>query len=131
MSWGRPTTSNGSSSESQALVRLRTLMQSVGSVAKDAAAIIEGKDGYLRRRINAGLARKMQLDLIGLALECMMGDVKDFLCVAESGSEKEIKEAERLLTLRKPLIRFLVGLRAESVEYRIWRYLMEDSNQTS
>ncbi|RPA71789.1 hypothetical protein BJ508DRAFT_85178 [Ascobolus immersus RN42] len=84
-----------------------------------------------RPRLEAGLVRKMQLDLLELALECVFRDIKEYLVAIVIDANKapdvtlwQEKDSFGGRILKSWwLVNFLADNRSESVEARIWRHL--------
>lgn len=106
---------------------------------------------YFRQRLALGLATETQLGLLKIAMEAYVRDVKTVLfrdcwggracgkcstsrfarglggCEHVKRMRTEVEEEVRKVGVRVGLfVIFVVRLRAESVESRIWRYIHED-----
>ncbi|RPA81103.1 hypothetical protein BJ508DRAFT_116710 [Ascobolus immersus RN42] len=117
------------------------LIEEINELRKDQAVREALLYPNFRRRIEAGLASQSQLDLIRMVLESYMRDIIKYLQRLSSTVPTYRKyigelsypvvEADAVNRFRRnvkeklQLIRFIVRLRAESVEARIWKYLEE------
>ncbi|RPA71084.1 hypothetical protein BJ508DRAFT_336413 [Ascobolus immersus RN42] len=105
-------------------------------------------------RNRKGLASKLQLKLIELSTEMMIRELKNWLVHLESSFavydtkqfgdrstshgqmcwerlESDMDHSKRLFERWERLLRFILGLRSESIEARIWRHLQDDGGISS
>ncbi|RPA83439.1 hypothetical protein BJ508DRAFT_324478 [Ascobolus immersus RN42] len=80
-------------------------------------------------RCEAKLVRDTQLRLFGLVLDGIVRNIGIFLSEIfgmQAFGEDIAASQKRYLRMSSPTLRFLVNLRSESVESRIWKYLQEN-----
>ncbi|RPA73872.1 hypothetical protein BJ508DRAFT_418870 [Ascobolus immersus RN42] len=90
----------------------------------------------LRERLEAGLARGIQLELLAIVMRSIVGGIRLAVLEAFEGDGEVSSMYQRILNVSSavteicaeniPLVLFLVDLRSESIEARIWRYVGEE-----
>ncbi|RPA76801.1 hypothetical protein BJ508DRAFT_330784 [Ascobolus immersus RN42] len=92
--------------------------------------------GSFLLKLERGMARQVHIDLIATVTECLMGDINFLLFHCEDvafGEDGEVVPYNRpglpFLGRNVPLLKFLVKLRSESIESRIWRHLREADDE--
>ncbi|RPA78992.1 hypothetical protein BJ508DRAFT_363467 [Ascobolus immersus RN42] len=89
-------------------------------------------DHNFLKRLDANLASESQIGLVQVVMEAFMRDVKDWVMMVFRPDCKTIYEAvpegewgnfRSKCRWNLNLVKFLTGLRSESVEARIWRHL--------
>ncbi|RPA76803.1 hypothetical protein BJ508DRAFT_180889 [Ascobolus immersus RN42] len=78
-------------------------------------------------RFRLGMARREQIGLLGLVCEQFVGDIRFLLyhCGQLAYNEIDRHSILQFLERHRRLLRFLLDLRSESIETRIWRHLRE------
>ncbi|RPA81297.1 hypothetical protein BJ508DRAFT_306568 [Ascobolus immersus RN42] len=96
----------------------------------------ERRESVLAARMKVGLVSEVHVELLQAALRFNMRMVMDWVLeqldvIGSGGSLRaesivDVEKLRRRVPVNRGLLRFLVNLRSESIEARIWKYLHEE-----